>query len=72
MTRKEIEKEAEDYVIWHVEQRCFIAGAMFILRTQLEKKRDAYIQRTEDEPDHKDFEYWNLQIYLLNKKIEEL
>jgi hypothetical protein len=72
MTREEIEIEAKNqYTSWN-ERAAFMSGANFVLRTQLEKKRDAYIHRIGYEPDHKDLENWNLQIDLLNKKIDEL
>jgi len=50
----------------------FIAGAKFYERTQLERKKQAYIDRIGYEPESKHLEDWNLQIDLLNKKIEEL
>jgi hypothetical protein len=70
MTREEIEIEAKTYYFY--DRMAFKMGALFVLRTQLEKKRDAYINRIGYEPDHKDLENWNLQIDLLNKKIDEL
>jgi len=73
MTREEIEKAAENCTDTEFSYSFgFISGAVWLLRTQLEKKRDAYIHRIGYEPEHKELENWNLQIDLLNKKIEEL
>ncbi len=81
MTREEIEKAANEYS-WSDEylksnssnrfQNIFIAGAMFVLRTQLEKKRQAYIDKIGYEPSSPNIEDWSLQIDLLTKRIEEL
>ncbi len=85
MTREEIEKAAAYYAYnrfshsvnagYETIFRCkldFIEGTIFMQRYILEKKRDAYIDRIGYDPEHKDLENWNLQIDLLNKKIEEL
>ena len=65
-----IEKEAKTY--YFQDRNGFIAGANFVLRTQLEKKRQAYIDRFFYEPESKHLEDWSLQIGLLTKKIKEL
>ena len=70
MTIEQIEKEAQKYA--PVYRALFIAGAKFVLRTQLEKKRQDYIDRIGYEPENKNIEDWNLQINLITKKINEL
>ena len=71
MTREEIVKGCEnqpDYCF----RVGFMSGAIFVLRTQLERKRQAYINKIGYEPDSPSIEDWSLQIDLLTDKINKL
>jgi len=87
MTREEIEKASKKYANNYGNQSCksmkdqlyddgreigFIDGFICAIRINLENKRQAYIDRIGYEPESKHLDNWNLQIDLLNKKIDEL